>query len=152
MAISRHQLVPTAGGGALGTHHGLVLPIHGKVLDRIRAFHVRLPALDRTRWAPQRDPMRLLTREEQFGINRGPIDQMLRGCEVFVNEGLMDHLGTTGFVDGRRGRVHMRQQMRVGGVTGFADVPHIPGPGCPVFVAVARVHIVGRFDAFGRAW
>jgi hypothetical protein len=59
--------------------------------------------------------MRLLTREEQCGINRGPIDQMLRGREVFVHEGLMDHLGTTGFVDGRRGRVHMRQQMRVGG-------------------------------------
>ena len=151
MAIARHQLVPTAGGGALGTHHGLVLPIHGTVLDRIRAFHVRLPALYRTRWAPQRDPMRLLTREEQCGINRGPIDQMLRGREVFVHEGLRDHLGTTGFVDGRLGRVHMRQQIRVGGVTCFADVYHIPGPGCPVFVAGARVYIVGRCNPFGRA-
>jgi hypothetical protein len=101
MAITRHQLVPTARGGALGTDHGLVLPIHGKVLDRIRAFHVRLPALDRTRGAPQRNPMRLLTREEQLGIDIGSIDQMLRGREVFGYEGLMDHLGTTGFVDGR---------------------------------------------------
>ena len=66
--------------------------------------------------------------------------------------GLMDHLGTTGFVDGRRGRVDMRQQMRVRRVTRFADMHHIPGPGRTVFVAVARVHIVGRFNPFSRAW
>ena len=152
MAITRHELVPTAGGSALGTHHGLVLPIHGKVLDRIGAFHMRLPALDRTRWVPQRNPMRLLTREEQLGIDIGSIDQMLRRREVFVHEGLMDHLGTTGFVDGRRGRVYMRQQMRVSRVTRFADMHHIPGPGRTVFVAVARVHIVRRFNPFSRAW
>jgi hypothetical protein len=52
MAITRHQLMPTVRGGALGAHHGLVLPIHGEVLDRLGAFYVRLPALDRTRWAP----------------------------------------------------------------------------------------------------
>src|SRR5262245_35244658 len=82
MAITRPQLVPTVRGGALRAHHGLVLPIHGEVLDRIGAFHVRLPALERTRGAAQRDPMRLLTREEQLGIDVGPIDQMLRGREI----------------------------------------------------------------------
>jgi hypothetical protein len=45
--------------------------------------------------------MRLLTREEQDGIHRGLIDELLRGRAVFGNEGLMDPLGIPGLVDGR---------------------------------------------------
>ena len=52
---------------------------------------------------------------------------------------------------GRR-RVHVREQVGGGGLAGFADVDHVAGPLRVAFVAVARLDIVGRFDALGGRW
>ncbi len=49
---------------------------------------------------------------------------------------------------GRR-RVHVREQVRGGGFTRFADVYHRARPRRVAFVAVACLDIVGRCDALG---
>ena len=47
-------------------------------------------------------------------------------------------------------RVHLREQVRGGGLTGLADVHHGPGPLRVAFVPIACLWIVGRFDPFRR--
>ena len=100
-------------------------------------------------WTAQGDAMLRTTGDQQFGIDIGRIHQMLRLGELLVDQLLMNDVGTHGFVDGGGGRVDIGEQMRCGGLAGFADMDHIAGPRGLVFVAVPCVDIVGRFEAFG---
>jgi hypothetical protein len=55
-------------------------------------------------------------------------------------------------MDRRRGRVHVRQQVRRRRFTRFTDVDHIAGPlGIPL-VAIPGIGIVGRFERLSCPW
>src|SRR5437764_4568917 len=72
--------------------------------------------------------------------------------DVLVDQCLLDGRGALRFMDRGWGGVDVGEQVGRGRLTGFADVDHVPSPLRVAFVAVARLDIVGRFDALGRRW
>ena len=102
-------------------------------------------------WAHHVNAVVLTAADEQGRIHVGGIDQVLFGSEVFVDERLLDGLCALRLVDRRWRRVDMREQVGFLAPTGLRDVDHIPRPHATApFAAVARVEIIGRFEAVSR--
>jgi hypothetical protein len=62
----------------------------------------------------------------------------------------MDGGRTLGLIDGGGRRVHLREQVGGGGLTGLADVHHVAGPLCVTFLAIACLRIIGGLDRLRR--
>src|SRR5262252_6013401 len=146
MLPPRHRQV------ALGAAHLVLVPGHRKLLERVRPLDLGLPALAWPYGTPQDDAVFVTAVDEYFRADIGGIHQVFTRRNVLVDQRLLDECGALRFMDRGRRRVHVREQVRGGGVTRFADVHHIPGPRRVAFVAVARLDIVGRFDALGGRW
>jgi hypothetical protein len=121
-------LCPTPRGFALRTAHLLPLPIHRDLLERIGCRDPHLPALTRTCWAPQSDPVLVAAVDQQIRADRGGIDAVLSRRQLLVQEGLLDGSRTLRLMDGGRGRVDVREEVGGGGLAGFADMHHGAGP------------------------
>src|SRR5262249_29210008 len=78
------------------------------------------------------------------------INEMFLRRELFLIQSPMDRCGALGLMDGRGGRIHLREEVRRGGLTRLADVHHVPGPLRVAFVPIACLRIVGGFDPFRR--
>ena len=129
----------------------LLLPIDRKLVNALGAVDLGLPTGILARRAQEVDPMRLPAVDEQLGTDIGGIDQVLLRRHTLVNESLLDRFRTHRFMDRGWRRVHLRQQVGRGGLTRLADVHHIPRPLRVAFMPIARLRIVGGFDAF-RCW
>src|SRR5262249_11407646 len=146
-ALPTPMLPPRHREVALGAAHVLLVPVHRKLFERISALDLRLPPLARACGAPQEDALVVAAVDEQRRTDRGGIDEVRAGCQVFVDEGLLDGLRALRLMDRGRCRMHLREQMRLRRLTRFADVDHVPGPLRVAFVAVPRLDIIGGFDA-----
>ena len=102
------------------------------------------------RGTPQDDALFVTAVDEYFRADIGCIDQVFMRRDALVDQCLLDGRGALRFMD--RFVSHVREQVRGGGFTRFADVYHIARPRRVAFVAVARLDIVGRFDALGSRW
>src|SRR4029453_16412562 len=148
MAIRRHVRLPTPAPLALGTAHLLLLPVHRELLEGIGSRDLLLPALARTRRAAQGDALLIAAVDEQLRTAIGRINEVLTRRQLLVYEGLLDRGRALCLMDTGRGCVDVREEVGGGGLTRFADMHHVAGPGRVAFVAVARLGIVGGFDAF----
>src|SRR5215470_16780786 len=140
------MLLPTGRLLALRTTYLLLLPVYGELFERVGTRALHLPALARTRRAPQGDVLLVVAVDEQVRTDIGCIDEVLPRRHLLLEEGLLYRGRALRLVDGGRGRVDVREEMGGGGLARFADMHHVAGPGRVAFVAVARIGIVGRFD------
>ena len=147
MAIRRHVLLPTRGTLALRAAYLLLLPVHGELLKRIGPRDLHLPALTRARRTAQDDALLVATVDEQLRTNIGRIDEVFTRRQFFVNEGLLNGECALRLMHSSWRRMDVREEVGSGGLARFADMHHVAGPGRVAFVAVARLGIVGRFDA-----
>ena len=134
----------------LGTAHLLLVPVHHKLLWAVRALDLGLPALARAGGAAQDDVLLVAAADEEFRADIRRIDEVLAWRHLLLDERLLNRLRTLRLMHRGRRRVHVREQVGGGGLTRFTDVDHVPGPRRLPFLAVARLDIVGGFDAFGR--
>ena len=74
---------------------------------------------------------------------------MLTRRQLLVHEGLLNGGRALRLMDRGCCRMDVREEVRGGGLARFADMHHVARPCRVAFVAVARVGIVGRFDALG---
>src|SRR5262249_18279761 len=146
-ALPTPMLPPRHREVALGAAHLLLVPVHCELLHGVRAFDLRLPALTGAYGTPQDDALVVAAVDEYFRTDIGGIDQVFTRRDFLVDQCLLDGLRALRFMDRGRRRVHVREQVRGGGVTRFADVHHGARPLGVAFVAVAGLRIVGRFDA-----
>ena len=102
-----------------------------------------LPPLDRPRGTAPGDPVLLSAGDEPVGAARGALDAMRLRREVFRAQGRVHGGCALGLLDCSGRRVHLREQVRGGGLTRLADVPHGPGPLRVAFLAIARLRIIG---------
>src|SRR6266571_4422820 len=152
MVRGADALRPTHRGFALRTAHLLPLPVYRELLERIGSRDLHLPALTRTRRAPQGNVLLVAAVDEQVGADIGRINEVLTRRQGFVNQGLLNGSRTVRLMDRGRGRVDVGEEVGGGRLACFADMHHVAGPGRVTFVAVARVGIVRRFNTLGRWW
>src|SRR5439155_16381611 len=111
---------------------------------------LRLPPWSWPSRTTQGDTLLVVALDQQCGADIRRIDEMLAWREGFLHQCLLDRYRTLGLMDSGCSRMHMRQQMRGGGLTGLTDMYHIASPlGVPL-MAIARIGIIGRFDPFSR--
>src|SRR6266446_4160821 len=151
-ALATPMLPPRDRQVALGAAHVLLVPVDGKLVNRVRPIHLGLPALAGARGASQEDALVVTAMDEEFRADIGRIDQVLLRGHVLVDQRLLDGRGALRFMDGGGSRVDVGEQMGGSGLACFADVDHVAGPLRVAFVTVARLDIVGRFDPLGRRW
>src|SRR5438552_5006729 len=148
-ALATPLLPPRDRQVALGAADLLLVPVHRELLQGVRAFDLRLPPLAGACGAPQDDALVVTAVNKQLRADIGRIDEVLPRGYLLLDEGLLDGDRALGLMHRGRRRVHVREQMRGSWFARFADMHHVACPRRVAFVAVARLDIVGRFDALG---
>src|SRR5262245_32177893 len=150
LALTIDILPPDGRDLALRAPGLLLLPVHRELGEIVSPVGLGLPPLDGPRGAAQGDPVLVPAGDEHGRADRGTIDKMLPRRQVFRAHGLVDGGRALGFIDGRGGRVHLREQVGRTGLARLADMHHVPGPLRVAFVAVPCLGIIGGFHPFRR--
>src|SRR5712691_5025029 len=137
---------------ALGAAHLLFVKIYFKLIYNISSLDLCLPALTWARRAPQGDALVVTAGHKQLRTDIRRIDEVIPRGYLLLDEGLLDGERAPSLMHRGWCRVHVREQVRGSWFARFADVHHIARPRRVAFVAVARLDIVGRFDALSGRW
>src|SRR5262249_24563270 len=89
-ALATPMLPPRDRQVALGAAHLLLVPVDGKLVNRVRPIHLGLPALAWTCGASQEDALVDTALDEEFRADLSCIDQVLLRSQVLVDQRLLD--------------------------------------------------------------
>ena len=119
---------PGRGNVALRAPDLLLLPVHDKLLCRIRPFSFCLPSVVGAGGADECNTALTLTLHQQFGINISRIYELLGWRQILCDKLLLDRFRALRLVHGGRSRVDMGNEVRRFVVTTLTKVNHITRP------------------------
>ena len=134
---------PTHRRLALWTARLATLPVNRELLEPVGVRCACLPTRVWAGRASQGDAVVVTAFHQKLGADIGRIDKMLSWRQCLVDQGLLDVVRAPGFMDRRRGRMDVGEEMRLGGLAGLRDVDHVACPLCTALVAITRLDIVG---------